>query len=206
MAHVGGTPNSTYSCDELVDNAFETGCTCREPSYGHTIEAFQGILEPFSGEALNDVNSPQFKALNWIVNDDPANLSVGGTTPDETIQTRYVAAVLYYALGGVSWATQYDFLSDRDICTWNLDSSGPIYQNRIREGYHTGCGSNSIVETLQLCNEFQNDSSVLAHGIICGADGNVETLRLRKFQRLNELIAVISMRVSRTISLSDHLL
>jgi hypothetical protein len=146
--HIGEDP--LVSCEDLAASFLETGCSCGS---GNTIEAFQAFLEPLSGEALSDQNSAQFKALDWIANVDRANLSVDATL-DETIKTRYVAATLYYALGGRTWAAQYNFLSEGDICRWN-----------------------------------QADTYGLKYGIICGSDGNVETLRLRKFQRKNELIA-----------------
>lgn len=100
---------------------------------------FQSVLESVLGEKLMDENAPQFKALKWIANEDSANITVG-VTPDETIKTRYIAAVLYYALGGEEWNNQYNFLSEGDVCTWNQNSLSGIV-----------CSSDKSVEQLILC-------------------------------------------------------
>ena len=124
IAHLGG--NTLFACDDLITAAYETGCSCPgEPFNGNTVEAFQRVLESLSGDQLNDVNLPQFKALNWIANEDPANLLVGDT-PTETIRARYVAAVCYYAFEGDGWMEKYNFLSEGGICTWNQAYFGII--------------------------------------------------------------------------------
>jgi hypothetical protein len=52
---------------------------------------------------------------------------------------------LYYSLGGTSWAAQYNFLSEDDVCEWNdsQDENG---------GTHNGifCTNGEITE-LSLC-------------------------------------------------------
>ena len=137
LVHLGQDP--LYSCEDIAVMFTENGCTCPGESFnGNTIEAFQSVLESLSGGQLNDENSPQFKALTWIVNNDTANLSVGAT-PVETIRARYVAAVLYYGFGGDDWTEKYNFLSEGDICTWNQADFGII------------CGSDGSVDTLRLC-------------------------------------------------------
>ena len=137
VAYLGEDPLN--SCENIKAEGFAAGCTCPGESFnGSTIEAFQSVLESLSGDQLNDENSPQFEALNWIANDDPGNLSVGDT-PTETISARYVAAVLYYAFKGDDWVEKYNFLSEGDICKWNHDDFGIL------------CGSDGSVKTLRLC-------------------------------------------------------
>jgi hypothetical protein len=104
-------------------------------------QAFKGILEPISGEQLNNTNSPQFQALNWLANVDAANMTVGVDSED-MITSRYVAAVLYYAFGGSDWLNQYKFLSDREACSWN--------QKFIDGVRGMSCGSDGTVELFQL--------------------------------------------------------
>lgn len=136
IAIVGANP--LFPCDELIPSLFEAGCLCPGDVDGGSVEAFQAVLQSISGETLNDQNSPQYKALNWIANEDPASMSVG-STPIETISTRYVAAVLYYALGGETWLQQLSFLSQGDICTWNENGVSGIV-----------CDSNGDVVTLNM--------------------------------------------------------
>ena len=87
------------------------------------LDAFRSILVSVSEEGLDNPDSPQFKALNWIANKDPADMTVG-VEADETIKQRYVAAVLYFALNGENWNNQYNFLTRGSICSWNQDSFG----------------------------------------------------------------------------------
>jgi hypothetical protein len=109
------------------------------PPPSDSIEIFRNALDSVSGERLDDENSPQYKALRWIANDDPAETSVG-VNDIESIKQRYVAAVLYFALGGDNWIEKYNFLTGDPICSWNQESSGVI------------CDSTNVrVVTLHLC-------------------------------------------------------
>ena len=112
------------------------------PSGGAAAASFQSILEPLSGEALNDTNSPQGQAFSWIVNGDPAQLSVEDT-PHETIKTRYVAALLYFAFQGTNWLQQFNFLSADNVCMWNQIGTDD-------RAYGIECGVQGSIETLRL--------------------------------------------------------
>jgi len=127
-----------------------------QPGPNPKTQVFQELLEPLSGDVLNDVDSPQFKALSWIANDDLASTTVG-STPDETIKARYVAAVIYYALGGQEWPEKYSFLSEGDICTWNQNGAGGFL-------FGISCSSDGTVESLRL-GEFQQTEVVLTYCI-----------------------------------------
>jgi hypothetical protein len=89
------------------------------------IELFRKALVSVSGETLYDKDSPQYQALDWIANTDPAKISVSDSNP-EIIKQRYVAAVLYFALGGNNWTDKYNFLTGDSICEWHNESSGII--------------------------------------------------------------------------------
>jgi len=141
VALIAGGP-LTPSCDDLLSTFAGSGCTCPGPSPDgeDSFAAFQNVLQPISGDALNDVSTPQFQALNWIANEDAAKLSPG----DTAVETRYVAAVLYYALEGSGWLDNYSFLSEGNICTWNQNGA---------DGFVFGinCSSDGTVESLRLC-------------------------------------------------------
>jgi Leucine-rich repeat (LRR) protein len=94
------------------------------------------ILTPLSGEgALMDESSPQYRALWWMVRDDPANLMMKMMVGNETqssssssssssmltiIMERYVMALLYFSTDGPNWVSPYDFLGIESICDWGV--------------------------------------------------------------------------------------
>jgi hypothetical protein len=117
---VGSSPFMT--CDDVIAVAVgrvvvsSNNCTC--PNLD-PVERFSRLLRPISG-AIRDSTSPQFQALHWIANVDPAKLSVEQQEHShEMIRQRYVAAVLYFSLGGESWINQHNFLSADHACLWN---------------------------------------------------------------------------------------
>jgi hypothetical protein len=104
--------------------------TTASPSTSISVWEFaRNILTPLSGgEALMDKSSPQYKALSWIVRDDPANMMMQMMGSNETQSTssstltivmeRYVMALLYFSTDGPNWVSPYDFLSMESICDW----------------------------------------------------------------------------------------
>jgi hypothetical protein len=93
------------------------------------LEFARSIFAPLSAnDTLWDESSPQYKALWWIVHDDPAKMIM--TMQDETqsssssmIVERYVMALLYFATDGPNWPTHFNFLGNSSICDWNDDTS-----------------------------------------------------------------------------------
>lgn len=57
-----------------------------------------------SSQALSDPSSPQYMAKEWMINDDPLQLTPSETVTDQRIVQRYALAVFYFATGGPeSW-------------------------------------------------------------------------------------------------------
>lgn len=75
-------------------------------------------LLPISGEALFDESAPQFAAVEWLVYKDPARMELESLEYD-LLKERYIAALLYFALGGETWFDQNEFLSSLSVCEWN---------------------------------------------------------------------------------------
>lgn len=97
------------------------------------VTQFRELLYPLSGEALDDPQSPQARAFNWITSETVAR-------SPEDIEARYVSATVYYSLGGEAWVSQYNFLSQNDVCTWNdagdngiLCTDGDITELNLRK-------------------------------------------------------------------------
>jgi hypothetical protein len=94
------------------------------PTVVSDMEQAGAIFTPLSGnESLWDESSPQYKALWWIVHEDPARMMMklqdDNQSSSSMIVERYVMAVFYFATDGPNWLTSYDFLGNSSICDWN---------------------------------------------------------------------------------------
>jgi Leucine-rich repeat (LRR) protein len=74
------------------------------------------LLEQTSGDALMDKNSPQAMARKWLLEEDPAQVSIR-VDGEERVLQRYALSVLYFALDGGNWTTG-DFLTGASECDW----------------------------------------------------------------------------------------
>lgn len=75
------------------------------------------------GAALEDVESPQSRALQWLV----SNKQLAEYQDWKRIQ-RYVLAVIYYSLDGDNWFESTGWMSDEDECSWftNVDINNAV--------------------------------------------------------------------------------
>lgn len=100
-------------CAGLVGLAPEE-CRCSE-----RVSQIRDIVSSVSDETdLLDTNTPQYAALEWLANQDPANLTIAETSTIEW-KNRYFGALLWFSLGGESWFESANFLSSLDVCDWN---------------------------------------------------------------------------------------
>jgi hypothetical protein len=74
--------------------------------------------------AINEPESPQWNAWNWIMNSDDAGLSLEMGASEFDLQQRFAAATLYFATGGNDWLSGLGFLSGGSVCTWNDGEKG----------------------------------------------------------------------------------
>ena len=72
------------------------------------------VIMKISGEVIWDENSPQSKALNWIISEDNMNL----TYTSSNLVQRYALMVLYYSTSGDQWGDNDGYGSDRNECEW----------------------------------------------------------------------------------------
>ena len=111
---------------------------------------------------LDDPNSPQYKAGEWIIEECDASVPIDPCSESQILlnEQRYALAVMYFSLGGESWnaganpgveddASPGTWLSGLNYCDWGSEVSG------------TGGSYKQLV-----CDEF----------------GNVQNLNLRKCQ------------------------
>lgn len=90
-----------------------------EPTPSPTSQVFASLkslitfVSPDGGAALEDTESPQFKALTWLEGN--ANLDA---YEDWNLIQRYALATFYLSTGGEDWFKQQGWLSDSDECSW----------------------------------------------------------------------------------------
>ena len=77
------------------------------------------ILFPILGVTELLEGSNEFKAMEWIVDDDPASLSIQ-TTPTQQLVERFVLALLYFATSGSDWVDDDDWIGIRPVCMCSM--------------------------------------------------------------------------------------
>jgi len=109
------TPSTVSS--SATDGNVQTGSPYDSPPASRQ-EAFQRLLTGVSLEdSFKTDDSPQSKALDWIVQYDSAQLDPSSASQRE-VQERYILAVFYYAVGGANWFDSFYFLSQNHVCNW----------------------------------------------------------------------------------------
>lgn len=91
------------------------------PSQAPTTASFDVVaqaVEATFGTTLEDTTSPQYRAAEWMAEED--QLIASPLDDLFSFSQRYAMVVFYYATGGdVSWTRQANFLSPGlDICSW----------------------------------------------------------------------------------------
>ena len=88
-------------------------------AYGAATEtSINELISPLYGSSgktpLDNVNSPQSQALNWVTFQDPLRTEPG--SPEQLV--RYALAVLFYATNGHTWEKRKYWLSSAHVCQW----------------------------------------------------------------------------------------
>jgi len=135
------TPSVTSPQDTpSVTSPQETPSVTSPPGTSR-LEVLRQILIPVSGvEPLMDPTTPQYAALEWLADDDPANLDLD-KTHFKLISDRYKLALLYFATSGSGWRRQHNFLSASSFCDWNDGGAGSAFEG-------VGCENDEVVEII----------------------------------------------------------
>ena len=80
-------------------------------------------LQNISNNTIDSPDSPQHKAYQWLLNDDPANLTLD-EIPVKTLEQRYIAALIYFSTNGEMWYSSCNFLTAADVCQWHEKLTG----------------------------------------------------------------------------------
>ncbi|VEU43972.1 unnamed protein product [Pseudo-nitzschia multistriata] len=91
--------------------------------------------------------SPQYHAAQFLAVGDEKHLDFNGKDGWRTTQ-RYILAVLFYSMNGMSWDDSFNFMSTRDHCDWNKEFNTP--RGRILKGVQ--CDDRGSVVDLDLSN------------------------------------------------------
>jgi hypothetical protein len=79
-------------------------------------------------QALQDLSSPQYEALDWMTNKDSTDLQF--TLSEDELVERFVVLVFYFATGGESWSDQAGFrIPLTETCSWNSGELGVVCNN-----------------------------------------------------------------------------
>jgi hypothetical protein len=99
------------------------------PSQAPTSASFSVIaqaIESTFGTTLDDTTSPQYRAAQWMAEED--QLIINPSDDLSQFAQRYAMVVFYYATGGdTSWTRKANFLSPTlDTCSWQEDNPSSI--------------------------------------------------------------------------------
>jgi hypothetical protein len=101
----GGSDDAKESSPPLVDDA-DVALNAREQS-------LMNIFVTVSAQGLDVVNSPQYKAKEWMFHEDLLVLTPSAIVSPERIAQRYALAVFYFSTNGSeSWSTNNWLLGD----------------------------------------------------------------------------------------------
>jgi hypothetical protein len=99
--------------------------------------AMRDALFPLAGTSLFNQATPQWKALNWLVEDDGAQLEPRPSTLP-IIRERFALAVFYFSTNGETWGPRVSFLTEASVCDWQSLTEGVT------------CNSDGFVEEITL--------------------------------------------------------
>lgn len=126
--------NNNHHNNDITEEAYP---------YLHQLKSqvMTNILILSGTESLNDVESPQYEAACWILNDDPylitsfsstlstTNSSSGDTShhyynnnlynySEKRMMQRYILALIYFSTKPQNWSMHLNFLSIKSECDW----------------------------------------------------------------------------------------
>ncbi|KAL3809212.1 hypothetical protein ACHAXA_005419 [Cyclostephanos tholiformis] len=121
--------NEVLANDPLVGNHMTSPST-------PAVDRFEQLKRVVVGRGISPEEvfanpaSAQFRALDWLANDDVLRYMPASERWSKKIVQRYTLATIYYATNGQGWKNTLYFLSNRDECDWN----------RVYMGYFSGAG------------------------------------------------------------------
>ena len=112
-------------------------------------------LRQISGDLLDNPRSPRYKAFQWLANEDPADLDLD-SIPEQTLEQRYVAVLLYFSTEGDSWFDSVGFLGEGDVCTWRDDAAAK----------GISCNAQGVIDYISISTSFLCHSFIFLLGFL----------------------------------------
>ena len=110
----GGLLHSQLQSDNLALTKLPSMIPSMAPSFDARSLNITEKLYIVSGDVIYDIESPQNKALIWILYEDEMYLA----HESHHLVQRYVLMVLYYSMLGEKWTKNFGYGSDIDECDW----------------------------------------------------------------------------------------
>lgn len=95
----------TADCDseDVIDADYMVECSCctnclSSPQPVNS-EQLKETIQALSPDTINDTNSPQYLAMNWMLEKDKFHIA-GSSINSSRLRERYVIVVIYFSLGG----------------------------------------------------------------------------------------------------------
>jgi len=106
-------------------------------------ETMAYLSDYVDNDSLADNHSPQFRAAEWMADDDPLQLPL---EKDGHFLQRYALVVFYYATQGeAEWTHQLKFLTDHHECDWNRNFT---FDDGSSELFGVRCDDDKVVDQL----------------------------------------------------------
>ena len=105
-------------------------------------------------DAFQNNFSPQFRALDWLANEDTAVLDLDSTPPVILVE-RYVLAVLYFTLRAEIGLNVLNFLSASSVCEWSNEGRGVL------------CNEDDLVVALLLSGKSNHEEVIVLISKFC---------------------------------------
>ena len=160
-------------------------------------DAFISKLK-ISKELLLEEDSPQSRAMKWILEEDKFNVTLDSLN----LVQRYTLAVFFYSLSGDKWRNKRGFLSESHECDWeSIDCKNEyieeidLTQNQLKGSLPTEIGLLTRCEKLYL-----NDNLIV--GSLPSEIGLLQRLRILKLSR-NSLSGSIPSELGNCRSLTE---
>lgn len=105
-----------------------------------------------TSDDLSDADSPQYKAAEWISDDDPLRVPIpeGEKESRTAFVERYALAVFFFATSGDEWAFNLGFVSGKLTCSWNRAIVSPGRNPGETQTFDVGAMCNTAAEVTSL--------------------------------------------------------
>jgi len=122
---------SATSSTEAPSFSRSTTSPTEAPSFksewGHIMDRVgDTIVMDLDFDVFDDQSSLQYKAFNWLVNNDSYQMGESWTLTNKELIDRYALAVIYFAGVGTTWDRQLSFLEPVSVCNWNNGVSSHV--------------------------------------------------------------------------------